>query len=212
MPWPWQARQWNCLLHDYGLWWGLPLTLALALPWYVWANSQTGGALFEVFFWEHNIERGLGGGALRAHPWWFYGPKFFFDFLPWSPLLPLAVWLVRRYGWWREDPEARFTKSAGHDPRILGMVDVAVVAGRTNDVWRAVENHRTVRRVIDLKHEFGDGLGMPLVADVDDPREAIRGQTQGTCALLAQIALGGGTTRAMFVREDQVGSPVDGHR
>jgi 4-amino-4-deoxy-L-arabinose transferase-like glycosyltransferase len=108
LPAPGQLRRLGRLAGDLGVWWGIPLVLGLALPWYLWANTQTGGRLFQVFFWEHNIERGLGGGTLRAHPWWFYGPQLFLDFLPWSPLLPLAVWFCWRRGWWREDPEARF--------------------------------------------------------------------------------------------------------
>jgi 4-amino-4-deoxy-L-arabinose transferase-like glycosyltransferase len=108
LPAPWQFGRWMRLGHALGLWWGLPLTFGLALPWYIWANTHTGGALLQVFFWEHNIERGLGGGALRAHPWWFYGPQLVVDFLPWSPLLPLAVWLFFRIKEWRLDPEARF--------------------------------------------------------------------------------------------------------
>jgi hypothetical protein len=80
----------------------------LVLPWYVWANAQTGGKLLQVFFWKHNFERGFGGGSLSAHPWWFYGPRLAFDLLPWSLLLPGATWLVIRRGWWHKDAEARF--------------------------------------------------------------------------------------------------------
>src|SRR5947209_3535276 len=32
--------------HDFGVWWGIPLTLALAAPWFLWANARTGGELF----------------------------------------------------------------------------------------------------------------------------------------------------------------------
>jgi 4-amino-4-deoxy-L-arabinose transferase-like glycosyltransferase len=102
------GQRWLGLAHELGLWWGIPLVLALTLPWFLWANARTNGHLFQVFFWEHNVERGLGGGRLRAHPWWFYGPQLAFDFLPWSPLLPLLAWRAVRRGWWRADPEARF--------------------------------------------------------------------------------------------------------
>jgi 4-amino-4-deoxy-L-arabinose transferase-like glycosyltransferase len=99
---------WWRLIHGLGLWWGVPLVLAISVPWYVWANARTHGDLFWVFIWKHNIERGLGDGALRSHPWWFYGPRFGFDFLPWSLLLPVAAWLAFRRGWWRADPEMRY--------------------------------------------------------------------------------------------------------
>jgi 4-amino-4-deoxy-L-arabinose transferase-like glycosyltransferase len=96
-------------LGRLGLWWGTPLVAALALPWFLWANAHTHGELFRVFFWHHNVERGFdGSGGLRRHPWWFYGPQLALDFLPWSPLLPVAAWFLLRRGRWRDDPEARF--------------------------------------------------------------------------------------------------------
>jgi 4-amino-4-deoxy-L-arabinose transferase-like glycosyltransferase len=100
--------------HDPGsparsLLWGVPLVLALAAPWFVAANAWTGGELVRVFFWYHNVERGLGGaGTLAAYPWWYYGPRLLLDLLPWSLLLPPALWYVLRHGRWRTDPEARF--------------------------------------------------------------------------------------------------------
>jgi len=91
------------------LWWGVPLILALAAPWFVWANARTHGQFFQVFFWYHNVERGLGGSdALHSHPWWFYGPRLFVDLLPWSVACPVALLLLRKAGWWRADREARF--------------------------------------------------------------------------------------------------------
>jgi hypothetical protein len=105
----WRWRQWLRLGSRLGLWWGIPLTAALALPWFLWANGQTHGELFRVFFWHHNVERGFdGAGGLKEHPWWFYGPQFAFDFLPWSPLLLVAGWFLLRRGRWRQDAEARF--------------------------------------------------------------------------------------------------------
>jgi 4-amino-4-deoxy-L-arabinose transferase-like glycosyltransferase len=87
--------------------WGIPLLLVLVFPWFVWASAQTGGRLTECFLWHHNIERALGSGSLRAHPWWFYAPRLCFDLLPWSVLLPLALGDLRG-GRWRADPLARF--------------------------------------------------------------------------------------------------------
>lgn len=91
-----------------GLGWGIPLLAAVALPWFLWANVQTEGTFVHVFFWKHNVERGLGGGSLAEHPWWYYGPQIAFDFLPWTPLaLGLVIAFVRQAGM-RDDPEARF--------------------------------------------------------------------------------------------------------
>jgi hypothetical protein len=107
-PAPRRWRAWGRSLGEWGVWWGLPLVAALTLPWFVWANTQTHGELFRVFIWHHNIERGYGGSSLRANPWWFYLPQFAGDFLPWSPIFPLAVWWAYRRGYWRSDAEARF--------------------------------------------------------------------------------------------------------
>lgn len=90
-----------------GLWWGVPLMLAIAAPWYIAANVHTDGRLWEVFFWYHNVERGLGGSeALKAHPWWQYLPMASFDLLPWSLLVPVAF-----VCFWR-NPEARSDSAA----------------------------------------------------------------------------------------------------
>jgi 4-amino-4-deoxy-L-arabinose transferase-like glycosyltransferase len=91
------------------LWWGAPLVLALAAPWFIWANVRTHNQLFRVFFWYHNVERGLAGSdILQSHPWWFYGPRFLVDLLPWSLACPLAAWLFVKRAWWRNDREACF--------------------------------------------------------------------------------------------------------
>src|SRR5205085_9048074 len=84
-----RGRAWLRLIQGLGLWWGIPLFLGMTLPWFFWANQHTDGQFFEVFFWKHNLERGFGGGTLRARPWWYYGPQLAFDFLPWSLFLPV---------------------------------------------------------------------------------------------------------------------------
>ncbi len=107
MPPPWQLRAWLRLTHNLGIWWGAPLVLALTLPWFFWADAATHGEFFRVFILRHNVERGFGGPTLRSSVWWFYGPQFVADFLPWSLLLPFAGVLCWRRGYWRTDPEAR---------------------------------------------------------------------------------------------------------
>jgi 4-amino-4-deoxy-L-arabinose transferase-like glycosyltransferase len=85
---------------------GVGIVLVLTIPWFAYATIQTDGEWFRVFFWYHNVDRGLGTEEnLRAYPPWFYGPQLLLDFLPWSLLLPLAAWHVWRR---REDADARF--------------------------------------------------------------------------------------------------------
>jgi 4-amino-4-deoxy-L-arabinose transferase-like glycosyltransferase len=105
---PWRARAWLGLVHRLGLWWGIPLILVIAGPWFFWAASQTDGAL-EKSLWYHNVVRAIGGtDGMRARPALFYIPRLAVDFLPWSVLLPIAVWYVFRQKRWRTDPEVRF--------------------------------------------------------------------------------------------------------
>jgi 4-amino-4-deoxy-L-arabinose transferase-like glycosyltransferase len=94
--------------HELGLWWGLPLVLALTLPWFYWANVRTGGQLLQVFVWYHNVERGFGSEKLASHPWWFYGPRLVVDFLPWTVVLVPAVVCFCKRPDWRLDNPARF--------------------------------------------------------------------------------------------------------
>lgn len=75
--------------------WGLPLVLAIGMPWFLWANAQTDNRVWHEFVWYHNVERGL-HGTLVSHPWWFYGPRLAIDLVPWSVLIPLAAWFQAR--------------------------------------------------------------------------------------------------------------------
>jgi 4-amino-4-deoxy-L-arabinose transferase-like glycosyltransferase len=89
------------------LWWGVPLMLAIAAPWFLWANDRTDNQLFDVFFWYHNVERGLGGSEiLKAHPWWFYVAQAPLDLLPWSLVVPAALYVFFRDQEMRKDDAA----------------------------------------------------------------------------------------------------------
>ncbi|MSQ96844.1 MAG: glycosyltransferase family 39 protein [Gemmataceae bacterium] len=101
------------------LWWGVPLTLAIATPWYLVANWYTQNQLWEVFFWYHNVERGLGGSeSLASHPWWFYGPRMAIDLLPWSLAAPIALY------WFLRNREVR-----QDDVVCFGLIWFAAIAG-----------------------------------------------------------------------------------
>jgi hypothetical protein len=89
-------------------WWGAPWVVLIAAPWFVWANIETDGRLWDTFFWYHNVERGLGGSeTLKGNPWWFYAPSCLVDLLPWSLAFPLIVWDWLRHREARCDPESR---------------------------------------------------------------------------------------------------------
>src|SRR5437868_10229997 len=57
---PWRLRSWLGLAHRFGLWWGIPLILIIAGPWFFWTAFQTDGAL-EESLWYHNVVRAVGG-------------------------------------------------------------------------------------------------------------------------------------------------------
>lgn len=96
------------LVHEFGLWWGVPLIGLVAIPWYVWADQQTNGGILHSFFLYHNLDRAFGGlGGLRAYSWWFYAPRVAVDLAPWSVVLVAAVVSLRRTRW-GQDPELRF--------------------------------------------------------------------------------------------------------
>jgi 4-amino-4-deoxy-L-arabinose transferase-like glycosyltransferase len=108
LPPPWRMRSMLSLADRLGLWWGVPLILAIAGPWFFWAASQTDGALGKSL-WYHNVMRAIGGtDGMRARPALFYFPRFAVDFLPWSVLLPIATVYFLRQNRWRVDREARF--------------------------------------------------------------------------------------------------------
>jgi len=88
-------------------WWGIGVVAVVAAPWFVWANLQTGGRLWDVFIVYHNFERGFGSETLAAHPWWFYAARFWIDALPWSLVAPAALWLVWNRNWLHGDPVCR---------------------------------------------------------------------------------------------------------
>ncbi len=74
--------------------------LLVSLPWFLCAHGATDGEFTRLFFIEHNWDRGFGTGRLRSHPFYFYLPQFFADFLPWSPIgLGMAVFLY--FSWKR---------------------------------------------------------------------------------------------------------------
>ena len=93
--WPWR-RGFVELMNRLGVWWGVPLVLAVAGPWFVWATIVTHGDFFKAFFLHHNWDRTLGAEGLKPEPIWYYVPQVFIDLFPWSILIPVSIWAVVR--------------------------------------------------------------------------------------------------------------------
>jgi len=89
--------------------WG-PLVLAvlafavLGLGWFALVYRRLGGAPLVAFFFRENLERFAGEAYDVGRPFWFYPAAYLAEGLPWSPLLPIALWRRLRS---REGAEAR---------------------------------------------------------------------------------------------------------
>lgn len=181
---------------------GTLAVLALALPWFLWANHATDGEFVRVFFWHHNVERFAGTSAtLASHPMWYYVPRFAADFLPWSPaLLYLGVWAARA-GRLRTDRPVRFgliwfavmfaVLSAARFKRADYLLPLypgaAMVLGCAAEAWLATRTDgRTVRRA---KWGFGvtaalAGVGWLVMTVAVEPAEQRREEKRAFAELI----------------------------
>ncbi|MCS6975660.1 MAG: hypothetical protein NZM31_01450, partial [Gemmatales bacterium] len=91
------------------LFWGLLPAAVVVAGYYWWLHQETNGEFTRVFFWYHNLARGLGQAEeLEHHPWWFYFVRIGPDLFPWSLLIPVAI---TKGGWetWKQSTLARFS-------------------------------------------------------------------------------------------------------
>lgn len=70
---------------------GLIITLLICLPWYLAANSATGGAFLREFIFHQNIARAMGKDFQHNGNLFYYIPVFLAGFLPWSIFIPAAI-------------------------------------------------------------------------------------------------------------------------
>jgi 4-amino-4-deoxy-L-arabinose transferase-like glycosyltransferase len=84
-------------MRDYSPWrklharWGLPLFLAITVPWH-WLAAQRLPDFLEFFFIHEHVARYLTPIAERQEPWWFFGWVFFAGTVPWTvPALRVLV-------------------------------------------------------------------------------------------------------------------------
>jgi 4-amino-4-deoxy-L-arabinose transferase-like glycosyltransferase len=79
----------------------------LGLGWFALVHGQLGPGPLVAFFFRENLERFAGDAYDVGRPFWFYPPAYLAEGLPWSPLLPIALWRLLRS---REGEEARRTR------------------------------------------------------------------------------------------------------
>jgi 4-amino-4-deoxy-L-arabinose transferase-like glycosyltransferase len=96
----------TAVLRRLNLRWGIPLFLALAVPWFVLAAGRNAQFL-QFFFIREHFQRFLTPIEQRSEPWWFFAPVLIVAVLPW--LSRAAQALVG--GWRAAAPRGQF------DPR-----------------------------------------------------------------------------------------------
>jgi 4-amino-4-deoxy-L-arabinose transferase-like glycosyltransferase len=79
---PWRKLGWS---------WGLPLFLALTVPWH-WLAALRLDDFLQFFFVHEHFARYLTKVADRQEPWWFFGMVFLMGTVPWTvPALRVVV-------------------------------------------------------------------------------------------------------------------------
>lgn len=104
---PWRRLHWQ---------WGLPLFLAISVPWH-WLAAQRQPEFLEFFFVHEHFARYLTPIADREEAWWFFGPVFLLGTLPWT----VSAVRVLATGWRRHSPPGDF------DARLFLWLWVAFV-------------------------------------------------------------------------------------
>ena len=99
-----QLRQVWCEMRPLRL--GLPIVLAIALPWYllvIWANGMD---YINSFFGYHNLERFTSVVNRHSAPWYFYFLVVLAGFAPLSVYLPVAIARLRFWqrSRWQQQP------------------------------------------------------------------------------------------------------------
>jgi len=79
----------------------------LGFGWFALVYRRLGPGPLVDFFFRENLERFAGEAYDVGRPFWFYPPAYLAEGLPWSPLLPIALWRLLRS---REGEEAHRTR------------------------------------------------------------------------------------------------------
>lgn len=114
---------------------GIPIILAVALPWYIWVGVRTDGRWLREFFWEHNVQRAV--QSLEGHRGgpWYYPVAMLVGLFPWSLwLAPFLVWL------WKTSPLGSLfvsTHSSSTHAQSTPSSDIASLT-RLSVMWVAV--------------------------------------------------------------------------
>ena len=75
---------------------GIPLLLAVVLPWHVLIARANGPIFAQEYFWHHNVQILNGKDFNHGAPIWYYVPALLLSLYPWSIFLIPAVWSAAR--------------------------------------------------------------------------------------------------------------------
>lgn len=78
-----------------GLWWGLPLALAVSSVWYLPVIATNGSQFVNEFFVQHHFQRFTSDKFKHHEPIWFFLKILPLLMLPWAPFLVVALWRMR---------------------------------------------------------------------------------------------------------------------
>ena len=98
------------------LWRGVPLFLAIAVPWH-WLAARRLPDFLQFFFVHEHLSRYLTPSADRAEAWWFFAAVFAAGSIPWT----LSALRVVALGWRRRPPRG------GFDPALFLWVWVVFI-------------------------------------------------------------------------------------
>ena len=71
-------------IRKFGLWWGIPLFLLAASPWFIYMYRTHGYAYIEEFFLRRNVQRYFTNRWEHDEPFYYYLPILIAGTLPWS--------------------------------------------------------------------------------------------------------------------------------
>jgi len=86
--------------------WGLPLFLAITVPWH-WLAARRLADFAQFFFVHEHLARYLTPSANREEVWWFFGRVLVLGSAPWT----LSVVRVMLLGWRRQAPRGEFNSA-----------------------------------------------------------------------------------------------------
>lgn len=103
----------SLVVRDFAPWrrlnlaWGVPLFLAITVPWH-WLAARRLPDFLEFFFVHEHLSRYLTPSADREEVWWFFAAVFVFGTIPWTA----SALRVLLFTWRRRAPAGQFDAQA----------------------------------------------------------------------------------------------------